>query len=121
MDQDAVRIDLAMQIKVKQWTESIVKWLTHLSEKMITNETVEKEAIDESRKEHPGVGRGNNGSGLATRPQSSNHVGKYKRFCIQLAESQVPKNNHMDLNNTKSTAMMEKQMQQNKTACKEAL
>ena len=68
MDQDTVRIDVTIQMEVKQWTESIVKWLTHLSEKMITNETVEKEAIDESRKEHHGRKREDRCSGLTPKP-----------------------------------------------------
>ena len=32
MDQDTVRIDLTIQIEVKQWTESMINWITQTAE-----------------------------------------------------------------------------------------
>ena len=86
MDQETIRIDLTIQIEAKQWTESTVRWLSPLLRKTKkNNESIKKEAINESRKEHL-VGEGESkGSGLITRLQTNNHYEKYRRLTLRPA------------------------------------
>ena len=50
MDQESTRIDLTIQIGVRQWTEAIVRWLSPLPRKMTTQRIHNKEASNENRK-----------------------------------------------------------------------